>query len=232
MRDWVVSTEVFQDTHFISLKKEDRKLARAMGLDMEKRHPWSGCKVLTELVRLRDEAVTRMISDYMMAGDEKADTVAGPPAVAQRSRHFTSANLPDIIQIAFPAFAMLVGTHPTHTMQVISTPIKGSNLRMELSERNLDFLANATRWYKETHADSRLDLPELEEPAAKWRRRGCRSAAISCSYREESGKWQHHIETPKKQKGVDFNETVREVSHRVQAFYENNHWPDDDDDDA
>ena len=68
-----------------------------------------------------------------------------------------------------------------------------------------------------------FDLPLLQQPNCKWRKRGDRPT-ITCRYRTQEGTWRTHSATPTEISVYEmFCTMVRDAEAKVQAFYDQHH---------
>ena len=73
-----------------------------------------------------------------------------------------------------------------------------------------------------------FDLPLLQQPNCKGRRRGDR-VAVTCRYRTKEGTWHTHSATPTEISDYEmFCAIVRDAEAKVQAFYEKHHVEEED----
>ena len=215
---------------FITLNKQDRKLARAMGLDMELPHPWIGTNILDELIEIRDQRVDALLRRKLNEDDDMAEDACVQIPRSGRAKLYQKAEVPPVIQITFRSFEVEGGMHPDMTLNVLSTVSKASSIAIELTTRNLEFLRacahskDVNQPRKRKRQSEALDLPELTQPCVFWRRRGRGRPTIMVQLCTEAGVWRTHNETPAAVSDHDaFVKVVRESELRVQQFYNDNH---------
>ena len=224
---WVVDSNKIDGGDFVMLSQQDRKFARAMGRDCNERCPWASNGLIPHVQTLRDDAMDRMLVEYMRSNDPLADAEARLPA---RGRHciFHAANVPEIITINAPPFTTADGTRiGEFSMRVISTPRRKSNITVELTLALLSWAIVAVGQF-EGNAFKRprreRNLITLTQPNCQWRQRD--RPAIFCRYRTADGDWKVHMETPWKSVDESMQTSIiREVEARAQRFYEENHVP-------
>mgnify|MGYP000308661606 CR=1 FL=1 len=66
---WVIEPLHIEGIAFLILNKKDRKLARALGLDVQMRHPSQDEQLITWLVNLRDDRIDELINAWRRADD-------------------------------------------------------------------------------------------------------------------------------------------------------------------
>ena len=181
---WVIEPKVIDGEAFLVMSKGDRKLARAMGLNMEEQHPWKGTNILNQLIDTRDLCVYNLLCKKLNDDDEMAEGDAHVKIPKSgRAKLYQKAGVPSVIQISVPKFQVDGGMHPAVTLNVLSTVAKGSSVAIELTTDNLEFLRAAAH-SKELQVQrlkrkcAEPDLPELMAPIAYWRRRGAAKPTI------------------------------------------------------
>ena len=142
---------MIEGKEFIALNKQDRKLARALGIQIGERNPWEGNHFLMQLANIRDSAVDSLIHRARMDDDPcgDADDNDSPLDVQfkkGRMKLFEASNVPASIEIVYPGFTTAEGMRiPDTTLNVISTPKRGTTVTMEATDRNLDFILTAAQ---------------------------------------------------------------------------------------
>ena len=227
-RDWVPAVTFVHGKEFITLHKADRKLSRAMGLDMTARDPWSSRSILNQLVSTRDDRIDELIKKKLCEQDEMSNASVATIPKSQRCKCYHAASIPDVITLEFPQFEMQNGQqHQSVAIDVLSTHIKGSSVAIELTIENLNFLivaAHSPTLKSAKRKATDCELVPLTQPDVKWRRRGRLAPVIMCMYRHESGSWRSHSEEPANVHDPDAMQTsVRECEFRCQQFYNKNH---------
>ena len=231
----MVPVKIFSDMKFMSIDKTDRQLAKALGLSLSKRWPWGDIDVVSRLQKLRDLEIDRLIGQHMIADDPLADASLVAVPSAGRAQAFHDANVPVVIEVAYPAFTTNDGQRfPEFDVKVVTTPRRGSVVHMKLDEDHLNWLLAAVN--NSAMAVPSLDLAEqlplLSEPQAKWRKKHD-AFVIMCRWKDQHGKWRHHLETPAKAEDPIIQvQLIREAELKVQSFYDRNHVEGDDGEDA
>ena len=226
-RDWCPAITSVRGKEFIALHREDRKLSRAMGLDMELRDPWSTRSILPRMAFMRDERIDALIKKKLCEDDEMSSGTAVIPK-SQRARCYHAACVPDVLTLEFPEFEMDNGQqHPSAMIDVLSTHMKGSTVSIELTVENLQFLqaaAHSPTFTTTKRKAKECELVPLTLPNVKWRRRGQRGPVIMCWYRAADGNWKTHSEEPAQLNNVEAMQiAVRECEFRCQEPYQRNH---------
>ena len=101
---------------------------------------------------------------------------------------FAEAEIPECISVVCDAFTAQDGKrYPVFNATLVATPNRGSVVNILLNETHLDWLLaaiSASEQFdirvKDKSNDSSNDLPELEHPNVKWRKRGVNAGAILC----------------------------------------------------
>ena len=233
------------DVEFIELSMQDRKFARALGLDLHKRAPFEDTTLMQHIAKLRNELVDEMIQKKRVTDDPLADGVNAPVCVKDRAKAFVAACLPQVIEIRIAGFTNAAGDRiPEKRLKVYSTPRRDGVLTVELSEDTLawfvqavalEWNVNGAPWVKTASPQSEDDLPELLNPSVcKFKRRGDISTwAITCWFRTSNGDFKQFTKTLG---NVDHMQQdmlamhVRAVETKVMRVYETNHVPPEDDD--
>ena len=226
---WVVEPKIIEDKEFIVLLAGDRKLARACGLDMNLRAPWSWNGLLDTLIRLRDDHVDDLIHKSILAKDPEGDADCKPAKlISGRAKAYHEENVPQIITVEHPAFTTDDGDRvPLTKLQMISTPKRVAAVTIGFDEATVKFLflaAQACQREKVSKLHERPeDLPSLESKCCKWRRKGDRWMIVS-RWRDADGQWKLRSEVV----NVAGNEEVikirvKEVEEKLLEFYAENH---------
>ena len=173
-----------------------------MGLSVSStRSFWKDCTFIEYLAHLRDTAVDDIIKKRCVADDPLADAEhsstqdIGCYSKTPKHKLYNDAQVPQIIEIVYPAFTAHDGTRePLRSLKVISTPRKGGVVRMELSCENLRLMAVAVQVcdYKRADDDGSQERIAIDEPNVRWARRSDGAMQLSCSYRSGNGKWKTH----------------------------------------
>ena len=71
---WVPDVQYIDSRPFVKLSPYDRKLARALGQDMNVRDPWADKSIFSHLEKLRDDSVDELIHAARVRADPMADT--------------------------------------------------------------------------------------------------------------------------------------------------------------
>ena len=155
---------------FITLRKSDRQLANALGMQMSDTAPFRGYDVFAHLAATRDKRVDGIIAECMAGDDPMADTTIVPSKDigALRAKRFHECNIPHTVQLDLDEFVTEDGERvPGHKMDVVTTPKCGMSVTMAAIAENFDWLAKAVRvsnWLaiKKRKCISR-GLPDLAE---------------------------------------------------------------------
>ena len=226
---WVVSVKrqriaVF-DIEFFELNMQDRKLARALGLDMSKRSPFEDTTLLSHLAKLRNMKVDSLIKQHMKDDDPMASADADNVDLADthsaRARRFASASVKQVIEVEVPQFTKENGdVVDAKVLRMYSTPRRDSVLTIELSESNLSWLADAVvmEWDVEDapwvrHPDEDVaSLPELTSPhICRYKKKGENKVIISAWYRLATGAFKECSKSLGDYKSMDADTLARHV---------------------
>ena len=239
---WLKHPMVLKPIYFggvpcMPVHRENRPLARCMGLNMTLRHPWGGrpCKVLDFIVKARDDTVDSLIQAKYMDDDPMADAVEYPDKKGpkQRSKAFAECEIPELVQVTMPAFISTEdGKHvPSFVATVVSTPKKGSQPHMQLDAAHLDWLRHAVHGlvvddvvpHKDEADVGGMHMPHIDQPNVRWQKRKGRPAAMGCRY-WSAGQWKLHTKMPRLTGNDEYDtEVVRSTAAEVQKFYDENH---------
>ena len=145
---WVVEEKEVEGKLFMVLDKQDRRLARAVGMDMSQRSPWGNNRFLAHLAHLRDARVDQLIHEARLADDPLAarDTAELEVEACKvgRMKQLKKYNIPTIVAIKYPSFITTNGARVEETVvNVISTPKRGAVVTMELTDENIEWMAMA-----------------------------------------------------------------------------------------
>ena len=224
---WVVQTKSVEDRVFITLKQTCAAFARAMGRPAKA--PWAGNVFLNQLQKLRDDCVDEAIMERLKDEDPLADSASTSLKMRGRYQLYQEVGMPQLIELTWPSFITNCGDRiDEHKFLVISTPKRGMAVSMELLPENLQWCKLAIAQCEGEVGVKRpildeFDLPLLQQPNCKWRRRGDR-VAITCRYRTKEGTWHTHSATPTEISDYEmFCTIVRDAEAKVQAFYEQHH---------
>ena len=166
------------DDSFIVLKKWDRKLAEALGLNMNTPRPLEGVQVIDYITQLRDKAVDKLIFVSMSTDDPMAEYVDATALSKGREKYFSRASIPSTITIAVEELVKPNGLRVgAIEIEIVPTPRRGINATVKFTTEFMNWLASVTDI---TFASVRPDrapcadldsLPTLPSPI-KWRVRG------------------------------------------------------------
>ena len=187
---------------FIPLSMNDRGLARALELDMNRRSPFAGTTCIQHLTKLRNENIDVLISKHHHKDECHNDTNVSP-ANSDKDRviAFEAANIPKIIDIHVGSFiATDVCVVPQKLVKVLSVPRRDAVLWMQLTEDNLAWLRKAIRakWGVEGAPLLRTnrkisEYPKLSRPdIMRYKCTRDSKVAIRCSYRTHQGELKYH----------------------------------------
>ena len=214
---------------YLPIRRDDRNLARALGLDVTQRAPWGKTLFLDELQRARNIAVGEAIVAAQCAADPNADVDEGinKPAIGRLSA-FVDANLAESIIITAPAFEARDGTkYGARNLTVLTAGIKAAPISLRFDEDTLNYLmAAVTSPYFSTKERKRKHempayLPELAQPNCRWKRkRGVWS--VYCNYYKD-GKWRQRSRAPGVGPNTNIEDSVRLCEDVIQAFYNEHH---------
>jgi hypothetical protein len=245
---WVVPLSVVDGREFVSVKRTDRSLARALGLDTSRPNPWLKNTFLEKLCKVRDDQIDALIVQNLKENDPMHDTSVAVPLVSMKGRHraFAESKIPNIMEIKFPGFVTGEGVVcEPQSLLVLATPRRAVHVSLELTELNLDWLAVAVHCFEARratkHKHEEEALPQLLQDNCKWRKVANRAPSIYCRWRKVCGTYGIHSLKPP----MDFADaelalrSVRETEAKVQAFYLQSHcpkpvgeWNEDDEDDG
>ena len=232
---------------FIKLaRKNSQLLSLCNARKGSKRFP--GVDVFQYLVQKRNEEVSRLIklaarSDDPFAESERADGAAEDDMVNDRRQDlFKEHRIPEIIELSIPEFESGKIKHGAIQIQVLATPKLTASFYMEASGVNL-------KWFKLSCSHEWLTLPsppkrkavhigslQIEaSPLVKVKKNDGTKIEVYCNYKKSSGVWSTKTMSVSKH-GSDstdqVNEAVVRMVSRLEAFYQENHFGDDDDGDA
>ena len=228
---WVVPLSVVDGREFVSVKRTDRSLARALGLDTTRPDPWLRNTFLEKLCKVRDDQIDALIFQNLKENDPMHDTSVAVPLVSMkgRQRAFAESKIPNILDIKFPGFETGEGVVcEPQSLLVLATPKRAAHVSLELTELNLDWLAVAVHCFEARATKHKIEeeaLPQLLQDNCKWRKVANRAPSIYCRWRKAGGTYGLHSLTP----SMDFDDaelvlrSVREAEARVQAFYLQSH---------
>ena len=196
---WVVPAKKIGSSHFLKLQKRDRKFAKVLGFPATTSAKHYGNSTFMEYIgHLRDEKVNQIIKEYLQEDDPQADVTDESVDVGSKQRHklFVAANVPEVLEVVYPAFTAKDGSRlPDTIMKVISTPQKRVTPTVEISPvlwsflsvaaHNCDFVPPTIDPDEEEEDD--LDY-RLDEPNVRWSKRHG-AWQLASSYRIANGKW-------------------------------------------
>ena len=201
---WVVEAKEHGDgSLWVNLQMKDRKLARALGLDCSLRAPFQETTLLQHMTNLRNAEVDRAISKAMHDDDPMADAEpATDSPTKDRTKAFNSANVSQVITLSLLGFTTGDGAKvPAREVKVYTAPRRDASVTMELTESNLDWLANAihVEWGNQAIANKKRKsiaselsgLPILSNEGCMYTSRADR-VAIFANYRTIEGAWKKH----------------------------------------
>lgn len=229
---WVVKAKEVNDVEFIQISTDDRKLAKAMGMNMSERNAWQGNHgVFQLLVKRRDDVVDELIGEYLRIADPLADHAVDATRIAKgRSKNFEDAQVPQVIALELEAFTTDDGDRvPVHTMKVVATPKRGGFVTLELTPENLNWFYRASHSslakQQKQARDADVAMPTLEQQSCGWRRNG-NNVSIYRRYRTEDGLYKTHSLTPYRSDDPTlWRASVNECETKVQAFYDEHNVP-------
>lgn len=220
-KPWVVKPLDFDGHEFVPLSRSDKFVIKAFGCEV--------VNIIHYLVHLRNEAVDKLIIDKLVADDPMGDRslmkIEGPRQIA-----FAQAEIPERIDIVCKAFTTPDGKrHAPFVATTIASPRRGSMLHLRLDDANLNWLlaaASASEQFEIPEAERNNkrednDLPNIDQPNVKWRRRSDGAPMLCCSYIDADGVSQNHMKAiPKSTGSTTFEELAMDVAADVQSFYE------------
>ena len=187
---------------FIPLSMNDRGLARALELDMNRRSPFAGTTCIQHLAKLRNEKIDELISKHLLKDDRYDDTNASRAKIDKdRVIAFEAANIPKTIEIHVGSF---IATDeclvPQRLVKVLSAPRRDALLWMQLTEGNLAWLRKAIRakWGVEGAPLLKTnrnisEYPKLSRPdIMRYKRTRDSEVAIRCFFRTLQGELKYH----------------------------------------
>ena len=231
-KEWCCDCREVQGLHFFAFTTSNRNLARALSLDMSKRHPWEEITLPAHLSKVRDDEIDRLIIQHKFENDPMANQdVEGVANVQSRGREaaFHKARIADAIEIKHPSFVLSTGEKiEEHSFKVVATRRRNCVVELELTAANLAWLAKAT-WHEWAEAGGKRkadnsELPTLTSQHCKWRKRenGWR---IECKWLDAKGTERTHS----KHVPLNFDDTelvnriAEEREKQVERFYFDNH---------
>ena len=235
---------------FLEIGMNDRKLARAVGLDCNERAPFARTTLIQYLAKARNDKVDELIIVAKKGDDPMADvstpTKRGKCSVVKhRDFEFTAAKVPRVVPLQLPAFTATDGTCVGGiVMNVIATVRVDVHVSMELTDVNLEWFAQAIHvswdvrdnpWAKKTRDRASMDdegciadLPRLQSPNTRYAKRGRGEQAVVARYFDnKSNTWKVHSRTLGKHfLGLAkdrLDEHVAAIDNAVQQFYDTHH---------
>ncbi len=199
---------------------------------MNKRAPWSDNRFLDYLTQVRNDAVEKLIVQKLVEDDPLGDQDAEAKFDGYRNRAFAEAEIPECITVECDAFTAQDGKrYPVFNATLVATPNRGSVVNILLNETHLDWLLAAISASEQFDIkeksnkrfdDSSNDLPELEHPNVKWRKRGANAEAIlCCEYTLADGTPKTHFKTVPKVDDEDaYRLLVKGAAAQVQEYYD------------
>ena len=136
--------QVFE-LEFFELNMQDRRLAKALGLDCSKRSPFEGTTVLSYLAKLRNKKVDDLIMRHLTEEDPMAEAALdgdeGAPTT-DRAKKFAAAKVKQVLEITTDEFTKENGdVIDPKVLKIYATPRRDSILTLELSAANLSWLS-------------------------------------------------------------------------------------------
>lgn len=196
-RPWVPQLREVDGRCFLAMSNNDRDLARAMGMNMNERAPLSSQSLFAYLEKMRDDAVDALIRQRDQILDPLADSpdVSSPMKLpgAGRRQTFDTAAIPQLIDIALPAFVCDDGEQvAARSMAVIATPKRKVLVMIEATAGNLDWCRNAITvdWEmpnKKRVRHSHEEFPALLHAHVCKYKRLANKLYVQCRYTKSAG---------------------------------------------
>lgn len=233
---------------FIKLAKRNSQLLSLCSARKGNKY-FPGVDVFQYLVQKRNDEVSRLIklaarSDDPFAESERADDAAEDDMqYSRRQELFTKHGIPEIIELSIPEFESGKIKHGAIQIQVLATPKMAASTYMEASGVNLKWfkLSCSYEWLALPPSPSKrkaVDIGSLQieaSPLVKVKKNDGTKIELYCNYKKASGVWSKKTMSVSKF-GSDstdqVNEAVVRMVSRLEAFYKENHFGDDDDCDA
>ena len=227
------------DLEFVEISMQDRRLARALGLDCTRRSPFEQTTLLNHIAKLRNELVDELIMKAKARDDPLADDDDNQLALTKdRAKAFADAGLPQVVEIMVPGFTNIAGDQfEPRTLKVYPTPRRDGMITIEFSEDNLQWLSeaihmewdiNGAPWVRLNAPQSEADLPALQFPeVCKYKHRVAnQSYQIVAWYRLQSGNWKQCCRTLGNIEHMNeemLKWHVRNIETQVMTIYRNSH---------
>ncbi len=108
---WTVPVKCIGGDDFFLLDKNDRAFAKAMGVNVPIHHPWKKTGCFQGLAKKRDAAVDALIAAHIKQNDPMADQSIAPTIPKNQAKAYADANVPQTLEIVWPAFVTADGAH-------------------------------------------------------------------------------------------------------------------------
>ncbi len=145
---WPVRTEEADGAIFLSLSRQDRKLASFLGFDLASRAPLGSFGFLDTLVSLRNDAVDRAMSEIASV-DPMQDSSTDSPLKAPRGELVDL--IPRVVEIS-----VVLGDDDPVCVKVLSTSSKKAVPAMELCDATLALLLKGAK----AHMPPKRKIPD------------------------------------------------------------------------
>lgn len=212
---WTAPIKVIDGKEFITLLREDRKLASFLGADLTASHPMNGSDLFSILQDARNNAVDKKIDCMQRANQDQTCGTA-----QKRPRAELYDDICAIVEVTVTANGR------EETMRMLSTPRRNNNVSVELTEHTLKILLamNAECSTDEKASGSQDAVPELKNKDTRWNRQ---RACVYCRYFDgEARKWRtkcfkvKHSDDPEMLKA-----RIEEADNLAQEFFDLQHCP-------
>jgi hypothetical protein len=213
---WPVRAEEADGVSFLSLSRQDRKLASFLGFDLASRAPLGSFGFLDKLVCLRNDAVDRAMSELASA-DPMQDSSADSPLKAPRGELVDL--IPRVVEIS-----VVLGDDDPVCVKVLSTSSKKAAPSVELCDATLALLLKGAKAQvpskRKTPNRSGEGSMHIAEANVHW----CpKRGAVYCSFTDVNGtKRMRHMTVKKSDVPERYAENVAAAAATCQQHYDDN----------
>ena len=215
---WPVRIEEADGVSFLSLSRQDRKLASFLGFALVSRAPLGSFGFLDKLVCLRNDAVDRAMSELASA-DPMQDSSADSPLKAPRGELVDL--IPRVVEIS-----VVLGDDDPVCVKVLSTSSKKAAPSVELCDATLALLLKGAK----AQVPSKRKIPDrshvgegcmhIAEANVHW---CAKRGAVYCSFTDVNGtKRMRHMTVKKSDVPERHAEMVAAAAAKCQAHYDDN----------
>jgi hypothetical protein len=215
---WPVRTEEADGAIFLSLSRQDRKLASFLGFDLASRAPLGSFGFLDTLVSLRNDAVDRAMSEIASV-DPMQDSSTDSPLKAPRGELVDM--IPRVVEIS-----VVLGDDDPVCVKVLSTASRKAVPSVELCDATLALLLKGAK----AQVPSTRKIPDrshageghmnITEANVHW---CAKRGAVYCSFTDVNGaKRMRHMTVKKSDVPERYAEMVAAAAAKCQQHYDDN----------